>query len=61
MFQIVMFERKYIYKEINFDNYLDEDMLLIINHINNVKWKLFCNKTLYELLSKKIREENIKN
>lgn len=52
--------RKYIEKGINFDNYSDEDILLMINHINNVKRKSLGNKTPYELLSKKIEEENIK-
>ena len=52
--------RKYIGKGINFDNYSDEDILLMINHINNVKRKSLGNKTPYELLSKKIGEENIK-
>lgn len=52
--------RKYIGKGINFDNYSDEDILLMINHINNVKRKLLNNQTPYELLSKKIGEENIK-
>ena len=32
----------------------------MINHINNVKRKSLGNKTPYELLSKKIGEENIK-
>ena len=32
----------------------------MINHINNVKRKSLGNKTPYELLSKKIEEENIK-
>ena len=52
--------RKYIGKGINFDNYSDEDILLMINHINNVKRKSLDNQTPYELLSKKIGEENIK-
>lgn len=52
--------RKYIEKGIDFDNYSDEDILLMINHINNVKRKLLNNQTPYELLSKKIGEENIK-
>ena len=47
-------------KGINFDNYSDEDILLMINHINNVKRKSLDNQTPYELLSKKIGEENIK-
>lgn len=52
--------RKYIEKGIDFDNYSDEDILLMINHINNVKRKSLDNQTPYELLSKKIGEENIK-
>lgn len=52
--------RKYIEKGIDFDNYSDEDISLMINHINNVKRKSLNNQTPYELLTKKIEEENIK-
>lgn len=52
--------RKYIEKGIDIDNYSDEDIMLMINHINNVKRKSLNNQTPYELLSKKIGEENIK-
>lgn len=52
--------RKYIEKGIDFDNYSDEDIMLIINHINNVKRKSLNNQTPYELLVKKIGEEKIK-
>lgn len=52
--------RKYIEKGIDFDNYSDEDIMLMINHINNVKRKALNNQTPYELLIKKIGEENIK-
>ena len=52
--------RKYIEKGIDFDNYSDEDIALMINHINNVKRKSLDNQTSYELLTRKIGEENIK-
>ena len=52
--------RKYIEKGIDFDNYSDEDIALMINHINNVKRKSLDNQTPYELLTRKIGEENIK-
>ena len=52
--------RKYIEKGIDFDNYSDEDIMLMINHINNVKRKSLNNQTPYELLVKKIGEEKIK-
>ena len=52
--------RKYIEKGIDFDNYSDEDISLMINNINNVKRKALNNQTPYELLTKKIGEENIK-
>lgn len=52
--------RKYIEKGIDFDNYTDEDIALMINHINNVKRKSLGNQTPYDLLMKKIGEENIK-
>ena len=52
--------RKYVEKGIDFDNYSDEDIALMINHINNVKRKSLDNQTPYELLTKKIGEENIK-
>ena len=52
--------RRFIEKGIDFDNYSDEDIMLMINHINNVKRKSLNNQTPYELLVKKIGEENIK-
>ena len=52
--------RKYVEKGIDFDNYNDEDIALMINHINNVKRESLNGKTPYELLSKKIGVENIK-
>ena len=52
--------RKYIEKGIDFDNYSEEDIALMINHINNVKRKSLGDKTPYDLLMKKIGEENTK-
>lgn len=52
--------RKYIDKGIDIDNYSEEDIMLMINHINNVKRKSLNNQTPYELLCKKLGEENIK-
>ena len=52
--------RKYIDKGIDIDNYSEEDIILMINHINNVKRKSLNNQTPYELLCKKLGEENIK-
>lgn len=44
-------------KGIDFDNYSDEDISLMINHINNVKRKSLDNQAPYELLTKKIGEK----
>lgn len=52
--------RKYIDKGIDIDNYSEEDIMLMINHINNVKRKSLNNQTPYELLCKRLGEENIK-
>ena len=52
--------RKYVEKGIDFDNYNDEDIALMINHINNVKRESLNGNTPYELITKKIGEENIK-
>ena len=52
--------RKYIDKGIDIDNYSEEDIMLMIDHINNVKRKSLNNQTPYELLCKKLGEENIK-
>ena len=52
--------RRYIPKGIDIDNYSDEQINLMINHINSTKRESLDAKSPYELLVAKIGEENTK-
>ena len=52
--------RRFIEQGTNIDNYSDEDILLMMNHINNVKRKKLNGKSPYELMAKKYGEEVLK-
>ena len=52
--------RRYIEQGIDLDNYTQEDIMIMINHINNTKRESLDAKTPYELLIEYIGEENTK-
>ena len=52
--------RRFIEQGKNMDSYTQDDINLMINHINNTKRKNLNGKTPYQLLEEKIGEENIK-
>ena len=52
--------RRYIEQGTDLDKYSDDDILLMMNHINNTKREKLKGKTPYELMEEKIRKENIK-
>lgn len=52
--------RRFIEQGTDLDNYSDEDILLMMNHINNTKREKLKGKTPFELMEKKIGKENIK-
>lgn len=52
--------RRYIEQGTDLDKYSDEDILLMMNHINNTKREKLKGKTPYELMEEKIGKENIK-
>lgn len=52
--------RRFIEQGMDFDNYSDEDILLMMNHINNTKREKLNGKTPFELMEEKIGKENIK-
>lgn len=52
--------RRFIKQCIDLDQYSDEDILLMINHINNTKREKLKDKTPFELIEQKIGKENIK-
>ena len=52
--------RRFIEQGTDIDKYSDEDILLMMNHINNTKREKLKGKTPFELMEKKIGKENIK-
>lgn len=52
--------RRFIPQGTNFDTYTQEDINLMLNHINNTKRKNLNNKTPYELLKERVSEETLK-
>ena len=52
--------RRFIEQGTDLDKYSDEDILLMINHINNTKREKLNGKTPFELMEEKIGKENIK-
>lgn len=52
--------RRYIEQGIDLDKYSDDDIYLMMNHINNTKRKKLNGNTPYNLMKEKIGEENIK-
>lgn len=52
--------RRFIEQGMDFDNYSDEDILLMMNHINNTKREKLNGKTPFEVMEEKIGKENIK-
>ena len=52
--------RRYIPKGVDFDNYTDEDILLMMNHINNTKRKKLNGNTPFNLMAQKMGNENLK-
>ena len=52
--------RRFIEKGNDLDKYSDEDILIMMNHINNTKRKKLKGKTPFELMEEKIGKENIK-
>lgn len=52
--------RRFIDKEIDIDNYTEEEISLMMNHIANTRRESLSGKTPYELLIEKIGEENAK-
>lgn len=52
--------RRFIEQGMDFDNYSDEDIFLMMNHINNTKREKLNGKTPFELMEEKIGKENIK-
>ena len=52
--------RRYIEQGTDLDKYSDDDILLMMNHINNTKREKLKGKTPYELMEEKIGKENIK-
>lgn len=52
--------RRFIEQGTNLDKYSDEEILLMMNHINNTKREKLNGKTPFELMEEKIGKENIK-
>jgi len=52
--------RRFIPKGIDFDQFTNEQIQLMVNHINNTKREKLDGDTPYNLLKNKIEEENIK-
>lgn len=52
--------RRFIEQGTDLDNYSDEDILLMMNHINNTRREKLKGKTPFELMEEKIGKENIK-
>ena len=52
--------RRFIEQGIDFDNYSDDDILLMMNHINNTKREKLNGNTTFNLMAEKIGIENIK-
>lgn len=52
--------RRFIEQGTNLDNHSDEDILLMMNHINNTRREKLKGKTPFELMEEKIGKENIK-
>ena len=52
--------RRFIEQGTDFDTYSDEDILLMMNHINNTKREKLNGKTPFELMEEKIAKENMK-
>lgn len=52
--------RRFIEQGVNFDNYTQEDINLMMNHINNTKRKKLNEKTPYEIMIQTYGEEVIK-
>ncbi len=52
--------RRFIKQGIDLDKYSDEDIILMMNHINNTKREKLDGKTPFELMEEKIGKENIK-
>lgn len=52
--------RRFIEQGTNLDKYSDEDILLMMNHINNTKREKLDGKSPFELMEEKIGKENIK-
>lgn len=52
--------RRFIKQGTDFDKYSDEDILLMMNHINNTKREKLNGKTPFELMEEKIGKENMK-
>lgn len=52
--------RRFIEQGTDLDKYSNEDILLMMNHINNTKREKLNGKTPFELMEEKIGKENIK-
>lgn len=52
--------RRFIEQGTDLDKYSDEDILLMMNHINNTKREKLKGKTPFNLMEEKIGKENIK-
>lgn len=52
--------RRFIEQGTNLDKYSDEDILLMMNHINNTRREKLNGDTPFNLMKEKIGEENIK-
>lgn len=52
--------RRFIPQGTDFDSYTQEDINLMLNHINNTKRKKLNNKSPYELLKERVDEETLK-
>lgn len=54
------YNRRFIPQGTDLDKYSDEDILLMMNHINNTKREKLDGRTPFELIEEKIGKENIK-
>ena len=52
--------RRIIEQGINFNNYTNEEIMLMMNHINNTKREKLNSITPFKLMSEKNKTENIK-
>ena len=52
--------RRFIPQGTDLDKYSDDDISLMINHINNTKREKLNGKTPFELMEEKIGKENMK-